>query len=258
MVDGVKLIKRANKFYWPAAFLSLGWKVVFATLNKNFMGRQCIMAIVDLSYRIIPLPEAQLYADFVSVKHDIITIKKCCALFIEQWDRLFRGHAENGHDVLEALGAAIAIKYARCFKSGKRNSEIPKMLLASLTVEQYKIHSELIAIRDKHLAHPVNGMEEGEFRAYFNNRDLATGITQVQEGYSMQIALNPRIVESILVICEQFLILIDSEIGKGKKEILKICQSIPAEIFLTWPVQNPIGNQIDGNTRQSAKRAKVK
>jgi hypothetical protein len=61
--------------------------------------------------------------------------------------------------LLDALTSAFVVRYARCFASGVRQ-RLPQRLIEDLPPDTRRLHDDLVALRDKHIAHSVNPFEE--------------------------------------------------------------------------------------------------
>ncbi len=70
------------------------------------------------------------------------------------------------------------MKYGRCFKGGVR-SKVQKELLATITELDLSIHNLAIDIRDKHIAHSVNDLEEHRVRVYLHTHERGRSLGSV-------------------------------------------------------------------------------
>lgn len=104
------------------------------------------------NYR-LPVPEARRLASLESIRHDLNGV-------IEYCDRLEQLKSQGSDFTLwEALCAAMVVRYARCFSPGARDW-LAHDLLDGASAAQRDLHTYVIAVRSKHVAHSVNGFEE--------------------------------------------------------------------------------------------------
>lgn len=68
-----------------------------------------------------------------------------------------------------ALWEAAVVAYGRCWNSGRR-AKLPPELLADLSPEQRALHSHVLGVRNKHVAHRVEqAFERTDVSAVFRN-----------------------------------------------------------------------------------------
>ena len=209
-------------------------------------------------YRVIQLHEAQYMADLTSVKHDLTSAQKYAEAFVNEWDLLFKGTPTMKLEILEAIGIACIITYARCFKSGNREKAIMSSLDSSIPDEFRPHHNELLDIRDKHVAHPVNGMEEGEARAYFDSRQLDQGIIEVTPGHTSYFTLSAANAQKLFELCSLQLSMIDFQLKCEQQRLTMLYKDLPSNVFLNWPTQNPIPSNYSTSKRLTKKRRESK
>ncbi len=96
------------------------------------------------------IPEAYYAADLGGIKNDLDWILHVC--------EMLKTNQLNPY-VLEAFSISIIIKYGRCNKGGVRK-RIPEEIVKAFSEQEASLHSKLIDLRDKFIAHSVNEMEE--------------------------------------------------------------------------------------------------
>lgn len=102
----------------------------------------------------VDFDEAKMLADFGAIAQDLGSIMEICS-------RLKKMLKEGVQDnlLVESFWTTALIKYARCFKSGKRFG-LNESLLNGLKGEPHKVHKIYLDMRDKHIAHSVNPFEQ--------------------------------------------------------------------------------------------------
>ena len=102
----------------------------------------------------VDFDEAKILADLGAIVRDLGSIMEICS-------RLKKMLKEESQDslLIESLWTTALIKYARCFKSGKRFG-LDETILDGLEGEPRKVHKFYLDMRDKHIAHSVNPFEQ--------------------------------------------------------------------------------------------------
>ena len=100
-------------------------------------------------------PKPRQLADLVGIQRDLLWVSKAFQVL---------SHREDRHQFpvlhLEALHDAGLVRYARCFKKGRRNAfHIPKAWIDTLAAHLVEMHNRAMDIRDKHVAHSINDWE---------------------------------------------------------------------------------------------------
>jgi hypothetical protein len=99
------------------------------------------------------LPEAKRLADLAGIRDDLDQIRGYLGVLDQQIAQNYREYY-----VWEAMTAAIAAAYGRCFNEGVRE-RLPRTLLNSVPSAARATHDYLIELRNKHVAHSVNEYE---------------------------------------------------------------------------------------------------
>ncbi len=124
------------------------------------------------------LPEAPRLADLAGIEMDLRFAHEISE-HIAEVQRDPRAHHPR---LAEALFAAAVVRYARCFKGGKRREVECEELLASLDPEQQQLHDDVLTIRDKHVAHSVNAFEEGWVDAVVSDDPKQVRVEKISYG----------------------------------------------------------------------------
>ncbi|MEA2604470.1 MAG: hypothetical protein QOF89_5462 [Acidobacteriota bacterium] len=104
--------------------------------------------------RLISSDEAAKLADLTGARDDLEAASGFC-------DRLAEVEIASPTSLvmLDALSTAIAVRYARCFTTGVR-ARLSDEVLAGLSDDLRSLHAYLLVVRNKHVAHSVNALEE--------------------------------------------------------------------------------------------------
>ncbi|WP_321528827.1 hypothetical protein [Sedimenticola selenatireducens] len=174
-----------------------------------------------ISYVNLSLPESERAFDLVGMQLDLEGCKELCEEYLVPFD----GFEENGSEVKkinkECHATTILVKYGRCFKGGVR-SKVQKELLATITEPDLSIHNLAIDIRDKHIAHSVNDLEEHRVRVYLHTHERERSLGSVNlESF--------RLTAPEIEFFRKLVGLIDTHlnwVGKQKYEELQLLQKI--------------------------------
>ena len=128
---------------------SFSSELTFTWINPRPIAAGEQMAPVALSF-----PEAQSFAALHLILQDLAFASDCLKLSNTY------GIPDDRSLQSKALIFSGIVGYARCFKSGVRNSLNASDLVAKGTPFDLEIHEYMLALRDKHIAHSVNDYEE--------------------------------------------------------------------------------------------------
>jgi hypothetical protein len=99
------------------------------------------------------VPEAKLLASLEGIRIDLEAVIDLCDLM----SKVKRD--DYSPTMWEALSAATVVRYARCFATGVR-MRLTDQMFDGANPDLNDLHSYLIAVRSKHVAHSVNEFEE--------------------------------------------------------------------------------------------------
>ncbi|MDI6778454.1 MAG: hypothetical protein QMD77_04685 [Patescibacteria group bacterium] len=102
----------------------------------------------------IEFEEAKILADLSAIVQDLGSIMKICL----RLEEMLKNKSKDSL-LIESFWTTALIKYARCFKSGKRFG-LDESILDGLKGEPHKAHKFYLDMRDKHVAHSVNPFEQ--------------------------------------------------------------------------------------------------
>ncbi len=137
--------------------------------------------------------------DLASFRHDLELAKVYADAFFEHVsdDKL-----QDARDPLVGLWNAAVVAYGRAFNSGVRNSA--RVSTEKLDDEEMKFHKYFLDLRNKHVAHAVNGYEDTTVIAYLTDSffmpPAATRIGQVHHDLILDITTAPA---NLSALCEK-------------------------------------------------------
>jgi hypothetical protein len=114
--------------------------------------------ITNESYREVGGPVAQALADIGGELMDIAFAHSAVQELLDSWPP----DASLGPDSTSAraLWMAAIVSYARCFRGGIRTSGTASTLISRLRGLDQSSHEYFLDLRDKHVAHSVNALEQ--------------------------------------------------------------------------------------------------
>jgi len=113
----------------------------------------------------VEFDEAKKLADLGAIVQDLGSTMKICS-------RLKKLLEEKSQDslLIESFWTTALIKYARCFKTGRRFG-LSESIFDGLKGEPHKVHKLYIDLRDKHTAHSVNQFEQMQVGLVLSPKD---------------------------------------------------------------------------------------
>lgn len=108
---------------------------------------ECPIAKVDFE-------EAKVLADLGALTQDLGAVLQTCKRLMDLLEE-----DSKDHILVEALWTSALVRYVRCFADGKRFG-LDESLFAGLNGDPIGTHRLYINIRNKHLAHSVNPLEQ--------------------------------------------------------------------------------------------------
>jgi hypothetical protein len=166
--------------------------------------------------------EAALLADLHGIKADLESARD----FALSW----RGGGDSVWPALqwgEALSIAMVVKYSRPFRTGVR-ARLEEDALSLLDQRQREAHEYLLAYRDKHIAHSVNGYEHNQARLnYCVERVAEEGFTDVSCSHARVVGLNGQRMNDLVELCGVFLSDVEQRIEAERRRLLALFRAMP-------------------------------
>jgi len=194
------------------------------------------------------IPAADLFASLIGVKNDLNSAKQLCVYFEGQFD----ANAHPPMEVVEAFSIAILIRYCRAFSSGVRCW--PKEeALDTLRADQQLKHNALLELRNKHMAHSVNELEEHRLQARYTLESFQSdGFTSISAASYMLVGLGSDDIEDIKALCASLLSFVENELRIEGEKLLPIVRGMTLEQLKETipPLTSPSINRSRAKRRQ--------
>lgn len=192
------------------------------------------------TYVKVKLEETKDLADLNGMMTDLVnTIDFCKEL---------RGSYESGNFgiiLVDALSTAILVRYCRCFVTGvRKNIKIDE--ISSMTTEDKAAHEVYMSMRNKHIAHSVNDLEDNTVVAYYVHERPHEGFSSISMQHGRVVSLSTKDLETIISLSEKFLNYIDEQMELEKQRILALVMKLPMETVLSWGTGEGFRPSLDG------------
>jgi hypothetical protein len=179
--------------------------------------------------KVFDSPETRTLADLAGIDEDLQSTVAICQKLEEAWRQ-----TPSDPVIIEALSAALLVRYNRCFTSGIR-SRLPEELVASLTPKLQRLHQIVRDLRDKYVAHSVNPFEENIVIIEVTEFPDSSRLIDVSVDHRRFLGLKPDMVADVRdlagtlsrYVCERF--------GIERGRITGIAQDLPLEVVNGLP-----------------------
>lgn len=167
----------------------------------------------------LEFPEAKRLADLSGMEWDL----KACVSYCEALLRGEGNDADLARELTKTTSLSISafISYGRCFKGGVRR-ETELQLGAGITDADRPSHEELIAIRDKFVAHSVNDLEHHRARVWLYPEGGREGVFGVTVESLYEAVLPSRTYEQLIQLCQKHLQWIETEMNNESAKLKDI------------------------------------
>lgn len=169
----------------------------------------------DFSYIEIKLPEAQRLADLYGFSRDLTE----CRTYSEKYLKAYAQSADT-----ECYLTYIFIKYGRCFKTGVRQPFIGSLPI-DLSNEETETHRLIIDLRDKHIAHSVNNLEQHTVRVWLNPPELGRRINNVNIGSEYLVGVGAGLIQNLIKLLDKFLEWAEDEKKNEEARLQRLVES---------------------------------
>jgi len=189
-------------------------------------------------------PEGSNLADLEGVWNDLFSARD----FSLRLGTAFLNSPKD-YTILDALATAALTRYARSFTTGVRK-HLKEYIDDALNVDEREMHKRFMAIRDKHIAHPVNSFETHAVNVGFCPDDaLNARATVVSTGTRTSIGLTFGEAMAIRALCETWLVYVRDLMKKEEERLLIHAQQLTASELLALP-RGPVEPQDDPEKRR--------
>ena len=189
-----------------------------------------VLRYVNLSF-----PEAQPLADLTGVEQDLKVAESFCDLLMEELQRFGaeRNKTPPNPVLWEALTVAALIRYARAFAKGVRTRSWRTIepVVGGLPDELASNHQRFLDLRDKHIAHSVNRLEEkNQVRAYLVPEEKgARGVASISAQHDRLFSLGVEDAKHLKALCVEMRSRISGLIKAETAKVLKLARRLPVD-----------------------------
>jgi hypothetical protein len=161
--------------------------------------------------------------------------------FLERLDHVLSAEVDDPI-VLDALSTAALVRYSRCFTTGSRE-RLQLGQLDSASEAEIALHDRLRAIRDWHVAHPINLQEVHAFYVIVDaDQNATTGALGFSSFSSGDLALRPDEVEAAIRLCDRWIKCLTEEFVNEQMKLLPLANRLSRDELLNLPADEPQPN----------------
>ncbi|WP_146247584.1 hypothetical protein [Curtobacterium sp. MCLR17_040] len=201
------------------------------------------VAAAPSGYRVVKVdtPSSAELRDLVSYRRDLELAKTYADAFRTQ---LARSPIEDRLDVRLALWVAALTTYGRTFNGGTRHSA--RVPIDALSENGVRMHEFFLALRNKHVAHAVNGYEDADVIAYITDSAfMPRRVTRTGQVHHEQIFASGDLPRYLSDNCETILLTLKRRVRDLHYEVSRELSRIDLdEIYgmpdLTAPTSTPV------------------
>ncbi len=161
------------------------------------------------------MEETKYLADLNGMITDLQSTIEFCKELQKIYETGTHGITQN-----DVMFTAILVRYCRSFVSGVRQS-IKLDNVKNLSPDEIKAHNFYMELRNKHIAHSVNDLEENKVVAYYIKENPEKGFLSISVQHGRVISLSSHDLDTIISLCHKFIGHIDTEIENEKSKLLK-------------------------------------
>lgn len=179
--------------------------------------------------RLIDSPEAAVLADLAGTKYDLETAQGFC-------DQLAAIDltSPGAQIVADALSTAIVVRYSRCFTIGVRK-KLKDDVLIELPEYLREVHKFLRLVRDKYIAHSVNGLEENEVTVHVRAPPDPPAVGGIGIREARTIILGAEEVVQVRELCRAVASSVDRMIAEQQTVVKQQIERLPVEEIYRLP-----------------------
>ena len=177
----------------------------------------------DYPIAAVDFGEARTLADLEGLKQDLAAVAETCSRLAE----LLKVDSKD-HIVVEALWTSALIRYARCFADGKRYG-LEESIFNGLNGDPIGTHRVFIDIRNKHIAHSVNPLEQTHVGLVLERPERGKRVIGVAALAFRQIAGDIRLVPQLGALASVLAKRVATLAKEFEEKVLKIGRDLPIE-----------------------------
>jgi hypothetical protein len=185
----------------------------------------------------LDIPEGRRLADLFGISVDLEAVRDYCGRIIAHFDE-----GIPDFQLTEALWIAALVRYARCFTTNRAvRSPLGKKDIRTLPAHLAQLHSFAIDLRNKHIAHSENPLEQNRVGVVVAPRESPAleGISLSNQNVSF---VSGHVAEDMRDLSSILLTRVEEQIESEKARVLQIAHRLPIEQFYakeTWKIQVP-------------------
>ena len=205
----------------------------------------------NLEYRQWKPPVDTALPDLHGCFDDLLSAKD----FAERLVTELNAHAPDPV-LIDALATAVLIRYCRCFTTGVRSRLTPEDC-PLLSEDDKRLHDRLRAIRNWHVAHPVNLQEVQVLYVGFDpDPNATTGVLGIQATSTTHLPINSHESEAVAKLCETWLEWLRQRVSEEQLRIRPHAESLTRQELLSLPSSTAEPNpDLSARRRQRPKSA---
>lgn len=135
--------------------------------------------------------------------------------------------------MLDALATAAIVRYARCFRSGRRGT-VESLVEWPENISNNPLHQRVLAIRDKHVAHAVNEFETNSVYLWLRGEDSAC-ITALTTGTRSAVAISSDEASELARLSRAGIEVLTQAIFVEQKNLIQRARELSEETILALP-----------------------
>jgi hypothetical protein len=183
--------------------------------------------MANYTFTEIDMPEAERLCDLTGIKQDL----EHAIGFAEALQKHY-----HEPPISDALNVAALIRYFRAFGKSDRANLTDADVSSALSKEEFANHSRFRALRDKHIAHSVNGYESNQFVArYCQERVHVEGVTSVAVTTTRVMLMAPHDIHSLIELARSLIQHVVQQIKQEEQQLLLLVRAIPVNDLLQLP-----------------------
>ena len=176
----------------------------------------------------ISLPGSRELAELGGIIEDLKWVEDACTKLVDLWK-----DPQRDALLLEGMSAAALVRDFRCFSSGVR-PRLPSEIVEKAPDAWRKAHQYYKDVRDKHVAHSVNLLEENAITATVPESDPSSFEVEVLGFYHQRISpLGLSDAENLRSLAEGVRLGLEEKKETEMGELLKKIQEVPVEDLAT-------------------------
>jgi hypothetical protein len=184
----------------------------------------------------VNLPQMRELADLYSLDCELGIARDLCEKAVEIC-------TDKHHDalVVDGLTTAALIRYIRCFHATGKRIALKLDDLSGLSEKEKAWHGYFKSMRDKHVAHSVNGYEQAYVKALvvYDDRGTRLPFTSLYPGVERAI-FNGGNAVALLQLIQAALQIVLSRRHSAEEAALKFVNEIPEEVVRSFEPHQPL------------------